>query len=388
MKKQKKTTPRVGQTNKKKNDSNVTTVALGAGAGVVTVVGASAGAMMLNAENVDEIIDDVVALVNVDDDQAGDVIADHSVAHTGGATVRVIGGGGTANGVGKQQLDELTNNDQIDSDTGVELTPVGWREITDIEGNHVRVMVFQDSHGHEVAMAESEPGSGVYDLYMDPTTGVVVDDMFAAAAYTAGDFNEMLHDDGGYLAPDSNVHYAVNSDIRQDIINTDGGELIAVVDRPNAAMGSETPHPNVMVAGIDNDEIDIDAVLDVEDSEQVVALLGEDGDINDNYVQVVSEAQVLGEAQVVSEAQGAIIIDENVEASLDNDDHAQVVVQDDSHIHHASHSDVHESAMPEPIEAVPEVDPALDMHSFDSHSIDAGGGDNGADFAAIDPVAQ
>ena len=326
-----------------KKSDNTATVALGAGAAVASVVGASVGSVLIYDhavanDDVEELLAELVP--DVDSNSEVDVASHHSsshVHHHGCSSVTVIADG-SVDGGSNVAVDPsgIANNDQIDPGADSSLEPVGWQYITDADGNRMRVMVFQDEHGNNVAFAESSPGSGIYDTYIDPRTGAVGENIYDGFAYSVGDFEDMLHDDGGYLAPRADdYHYAYNDDIRNDIINTDNGELIAVADRPSSGgmMGGGLRNPNIVTAGID-EEIEVNDILNEEDDELVAQMLGDDDDINNSYVEIVNDNDNQDVA-IVQEISGVSVVEEDANP-----------VAEHSHVAYESH------------------------HSYESHEID------------------
>lgn len=312
-----------------KRKSNPTTIALGAGAGIVTVAGATIASMaVLEDDDLMDVFqyaaaepeetfddDDNIAVDDAnqpkhqpqhhhhhhhyhDSHHTASVDPDDQIYIVGAPRVDVQQGRVVMDNTDPDESGEplsvetdpdvasLANDDQIDSGSGAELTAVGWRYMTDDHGNRMKVMLFQDEDGNDVVIAESTPGSGIYDVYVNPYTGEVVDDMIYAASYTSSDFEDMLQDDGGYLAPnDNDYHYAYNPEINRDIINTDNGELIAVVDRPGAGAQQGPGNPSIVMAQLD-DDVDAGVVID-DDDDVVVRVLGaDDGDVNASYVEI------------------------------------------------------------------------------------------------------
>lgn len=133
-----------------------------------------------------------------------------------------------------ERTDTIIERDQIDVDVKQdEWTPVGWRTIADQNGNEVTGMLFEDGNGGYVLITEGEPGSGIYDVAMNPNTGdrMAIDEQFA---FTRGDLEAIIDTEGGYIAPGSEDRiFADNDDIDQDIIVTDDGELVAQRDLPD-----------------------------------------------------------------------------------------------------------------------------------------------------------
>lgn len=344
----------------KKND-NTAAVALGAGAAVASVVGASVGSVLIYDhaianDDVDELFAELVP--DIDNTGDADVISHHSSSHVHhhvGSNVTVIEDGSIGGSNVAVDPSGLANNDQIDPGADSSLEPVGWQYITDADGNRMRVMVFQDGHGNNVAFAESSPGSGIYDTYIDPRTGAVGDNIYDGFAYSVGDFEDMLHDDGGYLAPrPDDYHYAYNDDIRNDIINTDNGELIAVADRPSSGgmMGGGMRNPNIVTAGID-EEIEVNGILSEEDDELVAQMLGDDDDVNNNNVEIVDDNDNQDVA-IVQEISGVSVVEEEANPVVG---HTHVAYE--SHHGHESHDF---DQAPEMHEAPAEVhDPAHDF---------------------------
>ena len=323
----------------KKND-NTATVALGGGAAIASVVGASLGSVLIYDHAIaNDDVDELLAELIPDTDEASHNSSSHLHHHSGNVTM--VNDGSMGGGNGAVDPSGLANNDQIDPGADSGLEPVGWQYITDADGNRMRVMVFQDGNGNNVAFAESTPGSGIYDTYVDPSTGAVGRSIYDGFAYTVGDFEEMLHDDGGYLAPrPDDYHYAYNDEIRSDIINTDNGELVAVADRPlsGGMMGGGLRNPNIVTAGID-EEIEVTHVLNEEYDELVAQLLGDDDDINNSYVEIIDDNDNQDVA-AVQEITGVSVVEEDINP---------VAVH--SHVAHESHYS-HESNF---VEQAPEM---------------------------------
>ena len=228
------------------------------------------------------------------------------------------------------RTDTILERDQIDVNTKQdEWSPVGWRTIADQDGNEVTGMLFEDGNGGYVLITEGVPGSGIYDVAMNPSSGVrmPIDEQFA---FTRGDLEAIIDTDGGYIAPGSEDKiFADNDDIENDIIVTDDGELVAQRDLPDDGSGDELL-PDDDIAMNDDDIIlddetggivgDDDIAMNddetiIEDDEVIIEdddiiMDAGPGGVNDDQYAMASEEEVVG--------------DEELEQYLGEDDTAEV----------------------------------------------------------------
>lgn len=177
--------------------------------------------------------------------------------------------------------EKIINVDEIDDpDYGNEIHAVEMRTITDVYGNEQEAMIFADENGTEFALCQSDPESGIFDKWVDPYT-LQEEDMPQEISYTRADFEELLHDDGGYIAPDPNGSmFADNDDISKDIKTTDNGEMLAQHNQPSQQID------------VDIDELD-DPDIDESDEELIAQMLPDDdnGDpeINEDFIDIIDD---------------------------------------------------------------------------------------------------
>lgn len=215
-------------------------------------------------------------------------------------------------------IDDRTNTiierDEIEVDIkDGEWSPVGWRTITDQDGNEVNGMLFEDGNGGYVLITEGEPGSGIYDVAMNPSTGetMPIDDQFA---FTRGDLEAIDNPDGGYIAPGAEDEiFAENDDINQDIIVTDNGDLTAQRDMPNGGEDTFVTDDTIY------DDEEIDGPVDEEIIEDDEIAMADEDIILDDQVDTVIEDDAI--AMVDEEV---IVDDEELEQYLGEDEVAEV----------------------------------------------------------------
>lgn len=201
--------------------------------------------------------------------------------------------------------DQIIENDEITEVTQEgEWTPVGWRTIADQDGNEVNGMLFEDGNGGYVLITEGQPGSGVYDVAMNPNTGET-GYIGEQLAYTRGDLEAMVDTDGGYIAPGpEDGIFVTNDDINQDIIVTDDGTLTAQSDLPDSDIGDGTFSAGTSETVIEDNEIDEGLVVDdneyamvdeevIVEDEELEQYLGDDevAEVNEEPVEFVDDMQ-------------------------------------------------------------------------------------------------
>lgn len=176
--------------------------------------------------------------------------------------------------------EKIINKDEIDDpDYGNEVHAVEMRFITDIDGNEQEAMIFENEYGEEFALCQSDPESGIFDKWVNPYT-LQEEDMPQEISYTRADFEELLHDDGGYIAPEPNgPMFADNDDISKDIKTTDNGEMLAQHEKPGQNVD------------VDTDDID-EPEIDTDDEEMIAQLLpddDDDDDINEDLIDIIDD---------------------------------------------------------------------------------------------------
>lgn len=198
------------------------------------------------------------------------------------------------NGNIDDRADKIIEGDQIEvNNQDGEWSPVGWRTITDQDGNEVNGMLFEDGNGGYVLITEGDPGSGIYDVAMNPSSGeaMPIDEQFA---FTRGDLEAIIDPDGGYIAPGAEDEiFASNDDINQDIIVTDDGELTAQRDMPgdNGNDGNDGNDDQI----IEEDEYAMASEEVVVDDQELEQYLGEDelAEVNEEPVEFVDNSEEL-----------------------------------------------------------------------------------------------
>ena len=198
------------------------------------------------------------------------------------------------NGNIDDRADKIIEGDQIEvNNQDGEWSPVGWRTITDQDGNEVNGMLFEDGNGGYVLITEGDPGSGIYDVAMNPSSGeaMPIDEQFA---FTRGDLEAIIDPDGGYIAPGAEDEiFASNDDINQDIIVTDDGELTAQRDMPgdNDTDGTDDNDDQI----IEEDEYAMASEEVVVDDQELEQYLGEDelAEVNEEPVEFVDNSEEL-----------------------------------------------------------------------------------------------
>ena len=198
------------------------------------------------------------------------------------------------NGNIDDRADKIIEGDQIEvNNQDGEWSPVGWRTITDQDGNEVNGMLFEDGNGGYVLITEGDPGSGIYDVAMNPNNGeaMPIDEQFA---FTRGDLEAIIDPDGGYIAPGAEDEiFASNDDINQDIIVTDDGELTAQRDMPgdNDTDGTDGNDDQI----IEEDEYAMASDEVVVDDQELEQYLGEDelAEVNEEPVEFVDNSEEL-----------------------------------------------------------------------------------------------
>lgn len=214
-------------------------------------------------------------------------------------------------------VDNILNEDNIDDpEFGNEIHPVEMRYITDADGNEVEAMIFADDYGNELALCQSDPGSGIFDKFVDPYTLEEME-MPQELSYTRSDFEEILHDDGGYMPPEPDGPiFADNDDISQDIKTTDDGEMVA----QNEPM--EQVEPDVDI-NIDFDELD-EPEINESDEELIAQMLPDENDepeVNDDLIDIIEdwfeEDEIIEDDNVDEDVTDEDIADED---ALDEDD--------------------------------------------------------------------
>lgn len=236
-----------------------------------------------------------------------------------------------------ERTDTIIEKDEIEVDTkDGEWTPVGWRTITDQDGNEVNGMLFEDGNGGYVLITEGEPGSGIYDVAMNPYTGetMAIDEQFA---FTRGDLEAIDNPDGGYIAPGSEDEIFVdNNDINDDIIVTDNGDLTAQRELPNG--GEDTFNPDgtiyeddVIDGPVDEEIIEDDEIALVDEENTVIeddefAMVDEEVVVNDEEIE-----QYLGEDEVAEVNEEPVeFVDDSQELVADNNTYIPEDSYDDS----------------------------------------------------------
>lgn len=348
---------------KKKSNGKISGTELGVGLGVATVVGATVGGVIGRNTADGSTDDEPLAQLEPDDQVQDEATAQEEMTDDGLTQPDDKAEGTDKQGTQHEEpkveepkteepkieerngeepkpeendpndvAERLIEKDEVDPiDNSENLTAVEWRDITDASGNEVHAMIFADENGIEIAFAESVPGSGIYDKAIDGLTGMEVE-MPHAASYTSADFEGMLHNDGGYIAPDPNgPHFAQNDDIDKDIFTTDNGELVAERDRRG---GSQEHHADdEPVVDIDGDEVDPtggdatddnlaqthamegDSVADDIDEGLLAQILGDDdADVNEDLVEIVDDIN-LDEPEVDEE----LLEDEELDESMDDE---------------------------------------------------------------------
>lgn len=234
------------------------------------------------------------------------------------------------------RADKLIEDDKVDPyhEDG-EWTPVGWRTITDEDGNEMEAMIFSDGNGGYVALIEGEQGSGIFDVAMNPDTGEMMP-INEQWAFTRGDFDSMIEDDGGYLAPgaeDDNL-FVDNDDIDKDIIITDDGKLVAERDRD---MDDDDTF-GVGNHGQDSDDIIEDDLIedaidggdplaqvddaDLIDDDALDEYLGEDeyAEVNEDTVTTIDDADIITDDMVADNTYVEDTYEEPLDMGDDNFD--------------------------------------------------------------------
>lgn len=217
-----------------------------------------------------------------------------------------------------ERTDEIIENDQISINYKEgEYSPLEWRTLTDQDGNEVEAMIFTDGNGGYVGLIEGEPGSGIYNVAVNPNN-VNIDrvDLPEEIAFTRGDLESMLDTDGGYIAPgkEDDRMFADNDDIDKDIIVTDDGEMVAQRDRPDNSDDDIYPDDVNGDDIIEDDEIDglDDDMAQVDDD-----IIADDDNITDDGMAQVDDDDII--------ADDDDIIDDGM-AQVDDD----IIVEDDN----------------------------------------------------------
>lgn len=213
--------------------------------------------------------------------------------------------------------DRLIEEDLVDvNEVPGEWTAVGWKTITDENGNEVEAMIFSDGNGGYVALIEGEPGSGIFDVAMNPDTGEMIQ-IQEQYAFTRGDFDSIIEDDGGYLAPgaEDDRLFADNDDIDKDIIVTDDGKLVAErdidddFDNGDGYDGTDDHAETI----IEDDKID-DAI-EGDDMAEVDDIIEDDDIIIDGVIEGDDMADIDDED---------LISDDELDGYLGDDEYAEV----------------------------------------------------------------
>ena len=225
--------------------------------------------------------------------------------------------------------DRVIEQDQIDTpDDSGEWTAVGWREVVDENGEELSVMVFNDANGQTIALRESEPGSGLWDLAVNPDTGDGL--WLSSSSFTRADFEDLLNDDGGYMPHDPNDPiFADNDDITGDIIVTDGGNMVAQNQQPAS---DDEPVADIYDDELSRDQLDglspesinqqPEDLIDLDELEDMLSQLLEDngGQVNEETVTLVDDetlAENVDEDE--DEDEGDEDEDEDEDEDLDDD---------------------------------------------------------------------
>lgn len=179
--------------------------------------------------------------------------------------------------------EKIINTDEIDDpEYGNEIRAIEMRNITDPYGNEQEAMIFEDEDGYQFALCQSQPGSGIFDKVVDPDTFDEIE-LSQEVSYTRADFEELLHDDGGYIAPDPNGPiFAENDDITEDIKTTDDGQMLAQ---------HESDGQTIQNIDIDIDELDEPEISESEEEiiAQLIADDDDEPDINDELIDIINE---------------------------------------------------------------------------------------------------
>ena len=279
------------------------------------------------------------------------------------------------------RTDTIIENDQIDVDVKEdEWSPVGWRTIADQDGNEVTGMLFEDGNGGYVLITEGEPGSGIYDLAMNPDTGesLPINEQFA---YTRGDLEAMVDTEGGYIAPGAEDRmFAENDDINPDIIVTDDGELVAQSDRNGgddvySANNEGIIYEDDLIDGpVDEDIIITDDQIAMTDDEIIMEdqtdIIIEDDQIamtDDDIIMDDDSDIIVDDEQLAMVDEEVIVNDEELEPYLGDDDVAEVneepveFVDDSQEMVAENSAYVPDEAYDDPMDADIYDDPGVDM---------------------------
>ena len=279
----------------KKRHSGLTTAA---GMGIATVAGATIGRAFPSGEDHpdpnEEVLVDVTPEEVIEETQQEEQTIEQPVQESKQAEEPVKEDESAKQKVEQQKEDDLEKNpddvvekiintDEIDDpEYGNEIRAIEMRNITDPYGNEQEAMIFEDEDGYQFALCQSEPGSGIFDKVVDPDTFEEIE-LSQEVSYTRADFEELLHDDGGYIAPDPNGSiYADNDDITQDIKTTDDGQMLAQHD------SDHQPTQNI---DIDIDELDEPEISESEE-EMIAQLIPDDDDepdINDELIDIIDK---------------------------------------------------------------------------------------------------
>ncbi len=217
-------------------------------------------------------------------------------------------------------VDNILNEDNIDDpDFGNEIHPVEMRYIVDADGNEVEAMIFADEFGNELALCQGDPGSGVFDKLVDPYTLEELP-LPLELSYTRSDFEEILHDDGGYMPPEpEDSIFADNDDITKDIKTTDEGEMVA----QNEAVNQQEPDVDV---NMDDDELD-EPEINESDEELIAQMLTDEDDepeVNEDLIDIIED-------WLDDDVDDDVVIDDDNldEEVLDEDDLDEEVLEED-----------------------------------------------------------
>ena len=232
------------------------------------------------------------------------------------------------------RTDAIIERDQIDVDIPEgEWQPVGWRTVTDEDGNEVTGMLFEDGNGGYVVIIEGEPGSGIYDVAMNPNSGEMLP-ISDQLAYTRGDLEVMIDPDGGYMAPgDEDRMFAENPDIDKDIIITDNGDLTAQSDMPDD--GGDTYYEDGgYYDGTPDEDVILDDQTDIITDDGIVMtddIITDDGiamtdDIitDDDSIIMDDDDFIIDDEQYAMVDEEVIVDDEELEQYLGDDEMAEV----------------------------------------------------------------
>ena len=194
-----------------------------------------------------------------------------------------------------------------------ELVPLGWYSEIDEDGNEVYFFLIGDeeSGGAMIALAESIPGSGIYDTVIDLTT----------EPFTVEHIDEFYtREELETVIPNPEREYETEDDINyDDIVDDDGDDD----DNDDDVDGDDDLIDNGDVIDNENDDVivDDDVIIDGDD----VIIDGDDVIIDDDDVVIDDDDVIIDDDDVIIDDDDVIIDDDDV--IIDDDE--EIVNEDD-----------------------------------------------------------